>query len=317
VPVTRVPRFGSVLSTPIAPTFPLWWRRFSADVIHVHLANPLATFAYEMVPNSQPLVVTYHMDVVKRPALCKLYAPFLQRFLQQAEVILTTSPRLIETSPYLQPHRKKCVPVPYGIDTAQFASSTIWAEATAAVRERYGTPLILFNGRLVHYKGLDCLLKALKWVDATLILIGYGELEEPLRNLAERLSLAERVHFLGRVENHETPAYYHACDLVVLPSVNATEAFGIVQLEAMACGKPVVCTEVGTGTSWVNQHGVTGLVVPPRDPEALAEAINTLLANPDLREEMGRKGRERVEKEFTKEIMAQRVLEVYREVVGD
>ncbi|HID86668.1 MAG TPA: glycosyltransferase, partial [Anaerolineae bacterium] len=133
---------------------------------------------------------------------------------------------------------------------------------------------------------------------------------------AEDLGLRDRVVFLGEVPDEEVPLYYHACDLFVLPASERSEAFGVVQIEAMACGKPVICTELGTGTSYVNVHGETGLVVPPRDPSALAEAIGRLLADGELRREMGKRGRKRAARAFSKEAMMDRVMRLYEALLS-
>ena len=140
-------------------------------------------------------------------------------------------------------------------------------------------------------------------------------MKDEWRALAEELSLGDKVTFLGEVSDDDLPLYYHACDLFVLPASERSEAFGVVQIEAMACGKPVVCTELGTGTSWVNIHGETGLVVPPRDPQALVEAIRRLLASEELRKRMGERGRERA-REFSKEAMVERIVGLYEELLA-
>jgi glycosyltransferase involved in cell wall biosynthesis len=318
IPVARVPRYGQALSTPLAPTFPLWLRRQAADITHIHLANPLATFSYDLIPpNGTRLVASYHMDTEAKNALAhRLYQPFLHRFLQRAEAILVASPTMLERCATLQPHRGKCVLVPYGIDVERFAPTPDLERQARELRSRYGSPLVLFVGRLVYYKGVDTLIRAAERIQGTVLVIGTGPQEEMLRRLASSLQLSKKVRFLGHLPDEDLPAYYHACDVFVLPSTAPTEAFGLVQVEAMACGKPVVCTDLPTGVTYVNRHGETGLVVPPRDPQALAEAVNRLLADPALRQRLGRQGRERVEREFTKEAMVQKILGVYEKVLG-
>jgi rhamnosyl/mannosyltransferase len=148
-------------------------------------------------------------------------------------------------------------------------------------------------------------------VEGTLLIIGTGPLQEDLRRLVRSLELEDRVLFLGELSDHEVDIYLHACDLLVLPSILRSEAFGVVLLEAMACGKPVVSTELGTGTSFVNRHEETGLVVPPNDAVALERAVNLLLANPELRNTYGNAGRERVENYFSRESMVDRILSTY------
>jgi len=189
----------------------------------------------------------------------------------------------------------------------------------ALLRQRlppYLIPNILFVGRLRYYKGLQYLLEAMRALEAHLLVVGSGPMEEAWRRLAGELGVADRVTFLGEVPDEELPAFYHLCDLFVLPASHRSEAFGVVQIEAMAAGKPVVCTELGTGTSYVNVHGETGLVVPPRDPAALVDAIRRLLADPELRRRLGERGRERAVREFSAGVMADRVASLYQELLS-
>jgi glycosyltransferase involved in cell wall biosynthesis len=175
--------------------------------------------------------------------------------------------------------------------------------------------LLLFVGLLRYYKGLEYLLQAMTSVHATLLIVGTGPLEEELQTMAQKLGLVGRVFFTGAVGEDLLPAYYQACDLFVLPASHRSEAFGVVQVEAMACGKPVVSTELGTGTSYVNLDGETGLVVPPRDPGALVQAIRRLLGDDRLRAEMGARARERAALEFSHEIMVDRVVDLYQSLL--
>jgi rhamnosyl/mannosyltransferase len=170
---------------------------------------------------------------------------------------------------------------------------------------------------LVSYKGVEFLIRALENVNARLWIIGTGPLEHSLKNLARAKGLGERVEFLGQLSDQELVRYYHACDVFVLPSVTKAEMFGVVQLEAMACRKPVISTDLPTGVPWVNQHGKTGLVVPPGNTGELANAIQLLLSNAGRREEMGEAGRKRVEQNFTSTRMAAALLQVYQEMLSD
>jgi rhamnosyl/mannosyltransferase len=196
-----------------------------------------------------------------------------------------------------------------GIDLERFRKPQ--SEGVRELRNKYGTPLLLFVGILRYYKGLEYLITALRDVKATLLVVGSGPMAEQWQNLTVRLGLADRVFFVGQ-HVEDLPVYYQACDLFVLPSSHRSEAFGLVQVEAMACGKAVICTELGTGTSYVNVDGETGLVVPARDADALALAITRLLNDDALRIEMGKRGRERALREFSHETMIDRVLELYQ-----
>ena len=175
---------------------------------------------------------------------------------------------------------------------------------------------LLFVGRLRYYKGLDTLIRALPRISARLRVVGIGPMEAEWKALAQELGVAERIEWLGEAPDEELPGLYHSANLFVLPASHPSEAFGLVQVEAMAAGLPVVCTELGTGTTYVNVDGVTGLVVPPRDPGALAGAINALIADPGRRAAMGRAAQARAEREFDLDVMVKRVLALYDETLG-
>jgi len=172
-------------------------------------------------------------------------------------------------------------------------------------------------GRLRYYKGLDVLIEAMRDIEAHLLIVGDGPMRQEWEALTVNLALTERVSFLGHIPDAELPAYYQACDIFVLPSTQRSETWGAVQIEAMACGKPVVCTELGTGTSYVNLHRETGVVVPPGDSAALAKAINQLLADPDLRRRLGEMGRRRAEQEFSKETMIEETAALYERLLSN
>jgi rhamnosyl/mannosyltransferase len=206
--------------------------------------------------------------------------------------------------------------IPYGIDIDDDASADV-AQRADAIRKRHEQPIVLFVGRLVKYKGVDVLLEAMRDLQAVALLVGNGPERAALARQAEALGVADRCRFLGEVPDEELAALYRACDLFVLPSVTRQEAFGVVQLEAMARGKAIICTDLGTGTAWVNQHGETGLVVPPRDASALHAAIAELLANPDRRKAFGTAGARRARALFTVDRMIAAVLSLYRDVMDE
>jgi rhamnosyl/mannosyltransferase len=205
--------------------------------------------------------------------------------------------------------------VPFGFDLQRFRERPALAEE---IRRRYGRSLFLFAlGRHVYYKGFEFLIRALASVpQARLALGGQGPLTGDLQRIAREAGVADRVDFVGRIPDAELPAWYHACDAFCLPSVEPAEAFGIVQVEAMACGKPVLCCQLGNGVNWVNRDGETGIAVPPADPQALAAALNVLLRDPDLRSRLGEEGRKRAYSTFSAQAMARGTLAVYREVLS-
>jgi len=316
IEILGAPELGRALSVPMNPTLPLWFRRLEADVWHVHSPNPMAELAWLLVRPRGALVVSYHSDVVRQARTFALYRPLYVKFLASARRILVSAPCLAATSATLAPFRDRCTVLPFGMDLERFRPSAAVETEVRAVRARHGHRLVLFVGRLIYFKGLRYLLDAMPYVDGRLLLIGDGPLRRSLEDQATRLGVAERVTFLGRLSDADLTAHLHACDLLVLPSSHASEGFGIVQLEAHACGKPTVCTEIGTGTSFANLHGITGLVVPPRDPQALAQAITRLLDDAPLRQKLGEAARRRVTTEFSLERLRSRLLEIYAEAVA-
>lgn len=319
VKIVRVASPGILFSMPLSFTFPLWLKKLAdqSDIIHFHHPFPLGEFSSLLVQPKKKIVVTWHSDIIHQRFLLRLYRPFLLRFLERADLILPTSPNYIESSSFLRLFREKCYPVPLGIDLSQFKLTPKVDEQARKIRGRFGNnrPVILFIGRLIYYKGIEFLIEAMKEIDANLVIIGGGRLEARLKKQAAQPGLRSKIFFLKPVKDVELAAYYYACDLFVLPSVERSEGFGIVQLEAMACGKPVVSTDLPTGVPFANQHEKTGLVVPPRDPAALSKAINQLLSDAGLREKYGKYAQGRVKREFTKEVVAQRVLAVYKEML--
>ncbi len=307
VRVIKAGRIATAASMPLSPSQPFILARLRPDVAHVHSPYPLGEVANWLLGRARATVITHHSDVVRQRGWLRLYGPLLRRVLAAADRIIATSPRYIETSPWLSPLRDKCIVVPLGVDHCRFVPP---------LSPYDGPPTLLFVGRLRYYKGVDTLLEALASLPGVhLNVVGEGPMRETWTAQAARLRLSDRVHFLGEVDDAELPGLYHQAHLFVLPCNTRAEAFGSVLLEAMASGLPCITTEVSSGTSWVVQDGVTGLLVPPRDPQALAGAARSLLDDPDRRATMGRAGRARVETEFTIEQMIARVQAVYEGVL--
>lgn len=313
VPVIKVACPLRVSGAPISPELYAWIRRLRPDIAHLHFPNPTGELGQLLLGRSQKVLLTYHSDIVRQKHLLRLYKPFLWKVLARADRIIATSPNYVASSPYLSRFAQKCVVVPLGVETRRF--QCVDRQRVEVIRQRYGSPLVLFVGQLRYYKGLQYLLEALSHTEPRLLIVGAGPMETKLRALADDRGLTERAVFVGRVPDADLPAYYHACDLFVLPASHRSEAFGLVQLEAMACGKPVICTELGTGTSFVNVDGQTGLVVPPRNPEALAAAINSLLADEPMRRRMGQRANERA-KQFSAKAMIEKTMDLYNELMA-
>jgi glycosyltransferase involved in cell wall biosynthesis len=314
VEVARLATALMLHGTPIVPLMARAMRRARPDVVHLHFPNPMAALACLMSRLDVPIVVTWHSDVVRQRRAAAVFAPLLSLLLRRCAAIIVGSTAYIETSTVLNARRKQCRVIPFGIRTGDFEHPD--AARVAALRSRYGERIVLGVGRLIYYKGFENLVRAMADVRATALIAGEGPLGGALAAEAARLGVSDRVVLLGRVTDVDLKACYHVCDVFALPSVERSEAFGIVQLEAMACGRPVVNTWIDSAVPYVSLDAVTGLTVPPGDPAALAEALNGLLDDPARRAAMGAAGRQRVHEEFSAELMARRTLEVYREVAA-
>lgn len=321
-PVYRIATLGTLASTALCPAMP-WWahklqRMHTYDIVHLHFPDPLAHFAYACMSPGPKLVISWHSDIVRQKRLLRLYRPFLDRIVGRADAIIAATPRHFSASTQLgKEHRAKFHVVPYGLDYAPFSRPAALDDARRIRRDFPGKTLVFAIGRHVYYKGFHHLIQALEHAkSAHLLLGGQGPLTGELQALARRRGLQDRVSFLGRIPEAALAAHYHAADLFCLPSVEPSEAFGLVQLEAMACGKPVISCELNNGVTYVNQHGVTGLVVPPGDPRALADAINALAADPERRLRLGEAGRLRATEEFSLEKMKRETLRIYERLIN-
>jgi len=316
IAVTRAASAGKMFSCSMAPTYPFWARRFEADLIHVHLANPLAEISALLANRDVPVVAHFHSDVV-RPVpgpLRAVYNRFLHAFYRRVNCIVVPTPRHIEVSNFVPHYREKCRVVPFGIPVSRFDLDEAGERRVDGLKDE--RPTVLFVGRLVHYKGVEFLIRAMENVNARLWIVGTGPLEASLKQLAVNLGVADRVVFLGHLSDADLVAYYHACDVFALPSITNQEMFGLVQLEAMACRKPVISTDLPTGVPWVNQHGKTGYCVDPGNARELACALSRVLESRELCQEMGAAGRERVEQQFSSAKMGEAMLRVYEEVLS-
>lgn len=317
IKVFRAGSIGTYFSVPISFTFPFMLKKLSddRDILHFHLPFPLAVMSYLLAKPKGKIVVWWHSDILRPKNLYKLYKPFLRRFLNKVDKIIVATPYHIKNSDILKDFKERCEIIPYGVDIEKYNFTDEIKEEAEKINGKYGPKIVLFVGRLIYYKGLEYLIQAMKGVDAKLLIIGEGKLQGSLQKLAENLKIGGRVFFLGRVKNSDILEYYRACDIFVLPSIEKTEAFGLVQLEAMACGKPIVNTNLPTGVPYVSLDKITGLTVPPKDAKALAGAINNLLNDENLRKKYGENGKRRAKKEFSKKIMIDKVFDVYKQLI--
>ncbi len=252
-------------------------RRLKFDVLHFHTPNPIGAVAVLAARRAEPIVVTHHSDIVKQ-RLLGAPATVAQSWLYaRAAALIAATPKHIEHSPVLRRFESRCRVIHFPIDALPYMNApSLWDEQLPAAWRN--EPLVLFVGRLVYYKGVDVLLEALRLTpQARLAIVGVGPLMTSLTERAAILGITERVKFLGSVTDDRLRALYKCARFLVLPSVAPSEAFGMVQLEAMAAGRPVISTDLKSGVPYVNRHGVTGVIVPPSDPLALAAAMKTLL----------------------------------------
>jgi glycosyltransferase involved in cell wall biosynthesis len=318
VRVIRAGRFGEAASTPLSVELIREIGRSDADILHLHVPYPVGELGYLLAGHARPLVVTYHSDVVRQRWARPIYEPVLRRLLRRASAIIATSPSYARSSRLLAPLGDRCEIVPLGVDARRFRPEVPGAKAVRAEWCTSPFPyLVLFVGRFRTYKGLSHLIDAMPGLPARLLLIGDGPSAPDLRAQIRQNGTDDQIAILSDVDDASLPAYYAACDLFALPSIQRSEAFGLALLEAMAAGRPVVSTELGTGTSWVNQNGVTGLVVPPADTAALAGALRTILLDDVVRVRMGEEARRRVEAAFTEGAMLARIEGIYRRVLAN
>jgi len=306
-------QFGRALSAPLTAGYPRRLRRMAPDLIHLHMPNPTAELSILSAPRGTPLVVSYHADIVRQARLLPVYRLLISRVLQRADVVISGTQRLAETSPFLQGVADKIQVIPYAVDVATFDRSSVDAAELSAARGAPGSPTVIATGRLVYYKGFAQLIALANRLDGRLVIVGGGPLEKELR--AQAAGQADVV-LTGQVSDRVLRAHLAAADVFVLPSVNRAESFGIATIEAQSMGLPAVVTDVGTGTVEAVQDGVTGCVVPCSDADALVAAINALLGDRARRAAMGRAARERAVERFDVHRSAQAHRAVYRSLLS-
>jgi rhamnosyl/mannosyltransferase len=312
IPVTRLGALMDFFGAPICPSMVNAIRSARADILHIHLPNPIAVLAYLASGFKGKLIFTYHSDIVRQKILGSAFSGILHQALNRSDAIIATSDNYLKTSSVLSEHLDRCHVIPLGIPLERFRYPD--PHIVDWIRNQYGPSIVVALGRLVRYKGFDHLLRAMTKVDGHLLLIGNGPLRDELEVLSRSLGIHDRVTILSGVA--DVVPYYHSADVFVLPSVNRSEAFGLVQLEAMACGKPVINTSLNSGVPFVSRNEETGLTVPPSDEAALSAAITKLLRDPELRGRFGAAAKLRAQTEFNVETMARRTLSLYESVLN-
>lgn len=314
VPVERVRSFGNLLSLPAAPTYPwrLWRKIADHDLLALHAPFPLADVVFAFgFGRKRPLVVHWHADIVTHAGLRWFIEPLMRRTLQRAKAIIVSDHVLVDNTPLLREFEDKCHVVPFGIDTSGYD----WPKIEPHHVNDRGR-LVLACGRLVPYKGFDVLIRAAAAHNFEVWIIGEGAERPRLTQLITELGLEERVRLLGSVNDCERIKLMCLADVFVMPSVTNAETFGLVQLEAMAAGRPVVNTALDTAVPRVARHGMEAITVPPGDAEKLGQAIDTLIRDPERRRHMGLSARTRALTRYSATAFKQGMETIYRDAVA-
>jgi glycosyltransferase involved in cell wall biosynthesis len=318
VPVEAVASLGTLFSTPLAPGYIRAFvrRAASADVVIHHAPLPLNDAAILLgLPDEVALIVYWHAEIVGYALLQRLVAPLIRRALARADRIVVSGQPMIDNSAFLRPHAKKCTVIPYGMDLDYWHTQET-SERAGADELRHQQPRhIVALGRLVGYKGFDVLVRAMQTIDGHATIVGEGPLLADLQQLATALGVSDRIRFTGRLTRSEIKQLFYSARVFAFPSVTEAEAFGIVQIEAMASGLPIVNTNLTTTVPLVARHNLEALTIPPNDPQALSHALNRILDEPALAERLGAAGRERALNEFDQLVFRARMAKVYEAAV--
>lgn len=279
-----------------------------ADIIHYHFPWPFMDMVHFASGMNKPCLTTYHSDIIRQALLLKVYRPLMHRFLASMDCIVATSPNYTYSSPVLKHYRNKTTVVPIGLDKQSYPTSN--SRLKQKWRSQFGERFFLFVGVLRYYKGLHILLEAMKDADYRLVIVGAGPVEQELKEQAARAGL-HNVSFVGAVSDEDKVALLELCYAVTFPSNLRSEAFGISLLEGAMYGKPMISSEIGTGTSYINVQGETGLVVPPSNPAEFRKAMDFLWHNPVQTELMGSRAEQRYWQLFTAQQMAMSYASIY------
>jgi rhamnosyl/mannosyltransferase len=319
--VIRTSSYGIVASTSISPQMIRELKKVitNYDILHIHHPNPTANLALFMAnPKKQKVVIHWHSDIIKQELELRFYKPLLIWMLKKADVIIGTSQKYIDESLQLKDFKNKCVPIPIGIKKNDIGVDENKFEE---IKVRFKNKKIIFSlGRFIYYKGFEYLIESAKYLPDNYVILlgGDGELKEKYEQIIRENGLSENVFLVGKIDQKDLGSYYEACDLFCLPSIAKSEAFGLVMVEAMSFGKPIVATKIkGSGTDWVNHNEITGLNVEPKNPEQLANAFKTILENQEIYSKFSKNAFQRYLNEFTIETEIEKLIKVYRTILNN
>lgn len=313
---------GNLLGTAIAPFFLfkaiIMHKRKKFDVFHLHFPDPLTHLASMFLPRNVPRVITWHSDIIRQRRIFTFYRPFLNREVKNAKAIIAATKKHFDNSKQIPknfPNNKKHI-FPFGLEFLDFHLNSKAEKKIQEIKQKSnGKGIVFFVGEHVEYKGLEYLIQAAVNCDIFLVIGGTGPLTEYLETQVAEFGIKHRTWFVGMIPDDEIYSFYQACDIFCLPSINQSEAFGLVQLEAMYCKKPIISTQLRNGVNEVSIDGQTGMVVPPEDSVAITNCINTLLKDRDLSRRLGENGKKRVVNHFSCKQMIENHERLYKSLI--
>lgn len=323
VEIIRCARLFEKSSTPVSLAFKDELEKNSewADLVHFHFPYPFGEFEWlrskPYKNKSVPYLITYHTDIVRQKTALSLYRPYLKRFLVGASAIIASSPQMVQYSDYLQPHKQKVRQINFGLKVKEIAFNREAINKARQIRKQFDDrPFVLFVGRLVYYKGVDVLAWSMRENDLDYVVIGQGPLRGEMESIAELIGAKKRLRVIDSVSYEELVSWLHAADVLVLPSVLESEAFGLVQIEAHAARTPTVSTKLKSGVVYANLDGITGLTVEVGDPHALGQALKRITSDRSLHDELAVQAQARALADFNLEQMVERTIELYAEILS-
>ena len=320
VTVIRAGVLGKLFSMPISYKYLYWFGHLSkrADILQFHAPFPIADLALFLHHNKNAVkTVWWHSDVVRQKKLMMVYKPLMKWFLKNVDKIYVAGESIMKYSKYICDMKDKVSVIPFGLKEEEYLDIPLTPVLTEKLNDKKNKK-ILFVGRLVYYKGVDTLISAFDGVEnAELFIVGDGALNDQLKKQAAKLPCAENIHFLGALDDADLRSAYNDCDFFVLPSVSTSECFGIVQLEAMIYGKPVINTSLKTAVPEVSLNGISGITVEPKNVQQLRAAMKTLCSNDALRKKYGEGARERIHNLYNLRVMAKSLYESYSKLYNE
>ncbi len=281
------------------------------DLLHYHFPWPFADMLHLTAGLDKPTVITYHSDIVKQRWLKHAYTPFMQRFLQSVDTIVATSNNYLQSSPILKEHKDKTIVIPMGLDHSLYPNPE--DETITKWKQQLGENFFLFVGVLRYYKGLEFLLEAVNDSSLPLVIIGSGPEEVKLKKIVAEKNI-KNVRFVGQVSEVDKIAMYKLCRAVIAPAHLRSEAFCLSLLEGLLFNKPLISTDIGTGTSFVNKHGKSGLVVKAKEPLAMRQAMLALQNDEGLYQKLQQGAEQHYQEHFTTKMMRDNYITLYKEI---